>query len=143
MVLATTRTEQLAAVAVEMIALLHWKDVELLVDLIFARSGWQRVSEIGGIQEDIDLILEQPATGDHTFVQVKSTADYAALREFVERCTGACDHMFFVCHKPQGELGRDDSNVDIGTRPAASRNGRQSRAIRLADREGSLTPRFA
>ena len=35
------------AAAAEMIAALHWADFETLVDLIFARSGWQRVSRVG------------------------------------------------------------------------------------------------
>ena len=36
------------AVATEMISGLHWADFETLVDLIFARTGWQRVSRVGG-----------------------------------------------------------------------------------------------
>lgn len=34
-------------VAGEMIAALHWADFETLVDLILARSGWNRVSALG------------------------------------------------------------------------------------------------
>jgi len=50
--------EAMIAMATEMIAGLHWADFETLVDLIFARSGWQRVSRVGGTQKDIDLVLE-------------------------------------------------------------------------------------
>lgn len=57
-----------------MIASLHWADFETLVDLMFARMGWQRVSRVGGSQKDTDLVLIQPATGEAAFVQVKSKA---------------------------------------------------------------------
>ena len=69
----------MVAVAAEMIAALHWADFETLVDLIFARSGWQRISRVGGTQKDVDLILEQPATGEKACVQVKSKAGQAVL----------------------------------------------------------------
>ena len=45
-----------------------------MVDLIFARNGWQRVTDVGGSQKDIDLILMQPTTGEKAFVQVESRA---------------------------------------------------------------------
>ncbi len=60
------------AVATEMITGLHWADFETLVDLIFARAGWQRISRVGGTQADTDLVLEQPTIGETAFVQVKS-----------------------------------------------------------------------
>lgn len=69
----------MTAVAVEMTAGLHWADFETLVDLIFARSGWQRVSRVGGEQVDTDLVLEQPTTGERAFVQVKSRAGQSVL----------------------------------------------------------------
>ena len=98
------------AVAAEMIAGLHWADFETLVDLIFARSGWQRVSRVGENLTDVDLILEQPATGETAFVQVKSRAGQAVLNDYVDRFrrSGKHDHMFFVCHSPKGPLNVDD-----------------------------------
>lgn len=96
----------LVAVAGEMIAGLHWADFETLVDLIFARSGWQRVSRVGETLSDVDLILEQPATGETAFVQVKSKANQAVLDDYADRFrrSEAYDRMFFVCHTPQGPL---------------------------------------
>lgn len=41
---------------------LWWKDFELLVDLIFARSGWQRISVLGKTEKDIDLDIYSPVT---------------------------------------------------------------------------------
>jgi hypothetical protein len=59
---------------------------------------------------DVDLILEQPATGEKTFVQVKSKAGQAVLDDYVDRFrrSGTYDRMFFVCHSPKGTLSTDD-----------------------------------
>lgn len=96
----------LTVIAAEMIAGLHWADFETLVDLIFARSGWQRISGLGGALVDVDLILEQPVTGETAFVQVKSKAAQPVLDDYINRFqrSGTHDRMFFVCHSPQGKL---------------------------------------
>lgn len=97
-------------VATEMISGLHWADFETLVDLIFARTGWQRISRVGGSQADTDLVLEQPATGETAFVQVKSKATQITLDDYIGRFrrSGAYDRMFFICHSPTGTLSVDD-----------------------------------
>ena len=43
----------------ELIANLHWSDFETLVDLMLSRSGWHRVSALGGNMKDVDMIVEQ------------------------------------------------------------------------------------
>lgn len=93
-------------VAGAMIANLHWADFETLVDLIFARSGWQRVSRVGETMADVDLVLQQPATGETAFVQVKSKAGQPVLDDYVGRFrqSDIYDRMFFVCHSPLGTL---------------------------------------
>ena len=102
---------RMLAVASTMIAGLHWSDFETMVDLIFSRSGWQRVSRVGETQKDIDLALTQPTTGERAFVQVKSQAGQAVFDDYVTRfrSAGIYDRMFFVCHSPKGELiaGKD------------------------------------
>ncbi len=102
----------MVAVAAEMIAGLHWADFETLVDLIFARSGWQRVSRVGGTQKDVDLILEQPTTGEKAFVQVKYKAGQAVLDDYVDRVrrSGTYQRIFFVCHSPKGALSADNES---------------------------------
>lgn len=94
----------MVTVASEMIAGLHWAEFETLVDLIFSRSGWQRVSRVGETQIDVDLVLEQPSTGETAFVQVKSKAGPSVLRDYIDRFrrNGIHDRMFFVCHSPTG-----------------------------------------
>jgi hypothetical protein len=106
----------MTAVAAEMIAGLHWSDFETLVDLIFARSGWLRVSRVGESLTDVDLILEQPASGEKAFVQVKSKAGQAVLDDYAARYrqSAAYDRMFFVCHSPKGALsGGDDPSLHV------------------------------
>jgi hypothetical protein len=101
----------IAVVANEMIAGLHWADFETLVDLIFARAGWQRVSRVGGTQADTDLVLEQPTTGEIAFVQVKSKAGQGVLDDYIGRFrrNERYDRMFFVCHSPKGTLWVEDT----------------------------------
>lgn len=58
---------------------LHWKDFEILIDLIFRQAGWQRVGILGGTQKTLDLDLLSPITGDRYCVQVKSKANLSDL----------------------------------------------------------------
>lgn len=97
----------MAAAALEMVQALDWRDFELLVDLIFAGSGWRRTSAVGGsAQADTDLILEQAVTGERAFVQVKSSASGATLSDYSRRFADdpSFDRLFFLCHSPKGKL---------------------------------------
>jgi hypothetical protein len=110
---------ELVTAAVDLIALLHQADFELLADLIFARSGWRRVSVLGKNQADLDLALEQPTTGERIFVQVKSAATQKVLDDYVDRfdADGTYDRFFFLCHSPKGQLharGRQHVHVWVG-----------------------------
>jgi hypothetical protein len=97
---------ELTAAAGDLIQGLHWRDFELLVDLIFAGSGWRRVSAVGGSdQADSDLVLEQAVTGERAMVQVKSSADQAVIDDYAGRFrAGGWDRCFLVCHSPKGQL---------------------------------------
>ena len=99
---ATQARTDLIAAARALIELLDWRDFEILVDLIFSSSGWRRVSEVGGVQADTDMILEQAATGERAFVQVKSSASPAVLKDYIARfrADARFDRLFFVCHSP-------------------------------------------
>ena len=108
--MASRAKAQMLLAAEKMIADLHWADFETMVDLIFARNGWQRVSELGGRQKDLDLEVYEPVIGCRGFVQVKSQANQAVLDQNLERyeAGGGFDHMFFVCHSPKGDLKAPD-----------------------------------
>jgi hypothetical protein len=98
------RTAMLTS-AKDMIAQLHWADFEIMVDLIFARGGWQRTSVLGGTMADIDLLIEQPTLGETASVQVKSRASQAILEEHMTYfASSELPRTFFVCHSPDGTL---------------------------------------
>jgi hypothetical protein len=91
--------------AVDMVRGLHWANFETLADLIFARSGWQRSPPVGTGLAEIDILLEQPTTGETAFVQVKSTASQQVLDDYLERFRASgYDRFFFVCHSARGRL---------------------------------------
>jgi hypothetical protein len=98
-----------------LVAGLHWRDFEILCDLIFARSGWLRVGELGGLQKDTDLILEQVATGERAFVQIKSAADQSVFADYLERFAAdpGYSRMFFVCHSPRGQFATPWTNKPV------------------------------
>lgn len=98
----STKTELERSLA-NLIDGLWWGDFELLVDLIFTNSGWQRVSRLGKDQKSLDLELYSPATGRRAFVQVKSQADPSAFIESVNAFEEhRLDEMYFICHKFTG-----------------------------------------
>jgi hypothetical protein len=83
-----------------MVQLLDPRDFELMVELIFSRSGWQRQASTGGTQKTLDLDLLLPTTGERAFVQVKSETDSAGYQVYADQHaqTNAYDRMFFVWH---------------------------------------------
>lgn len=104
---AITARSNMTKSARSMIEMLDWRDFEVLVDLIFAGSGWRRSSGVGGSdQADTDLILEQAVTGERAFVQVKSAANAATLSDHVLRFQDSAifDRAFFICHSPKANL---------------------------------------
>jgi hypothetical protein len=56
------------------------KDFEILIDLIFNRAGWKRISKVGGTEKDIDIDLEMPITSERVAVQIKSQTTF---KEFI------------------------------------------------------------
>lgn len=104
-VAANAARNEMIASARTMIAALHWADFEIMVDLIFARGGWQRTSVLGGTMADIDLMIEQPTIGETASVQVKSRACQGTLDEHLDYfAASGLTRSFFVCHSPDGAL---------------------------------------
>lgn len=95
---------------------LWWKDFELLVDLIFAQSGWQRISVLGKTDKDIDLDVFSPVTNRRAFVQVKSHASNDLFNDSVARFRemDQFDEMYFVVHTSVPELAnRKNDEVHV------------------------------
>jgi hypothetical protein len=91
----------------ELIGQLREKDFELLVDLILSRDGWARIGPLGGSTADVDAQVENRASNEVAFVQVKSKADQGVFEEYIERFQAQRDRyarMIFAVHKPQGPL---------------------------------------
>ncbi|MGE0829936.1 MAG: restriction endonuclease [Hyphomonadaceae bacterium] len=101
----TARSALVTSVS-ELLPTLHQDDFELLVDLIFSRSGWRRIGVLGGGTADSDLILQQPTTNERAFVQVKSRSNARELEDYIRRfeARSDCSRMFFVCHSPHGAM---------------------------------------
>lgn len=83
----------------------HWKDFEILVDLVFRGAGWVRVSVLGQQAKACDLELREPVTWDRYVVQVKSRADKAELED-TAACFSPADfrRVYFVVHSPEADL---------------------------------------
>jgi len=83
-----------------MIEQLHWSDFEILIDLIFARGGWQRTTRLGETMADVDLLIEQTTLSETASVQIKSRASQGVLDALIEmhRKSGRHRRTFFVCH---------------------------------------------
>jgi hypothetical protein len=94
---------------------LHWKDFELLVELVMTQGGWRRVSATGGTQHTTDLELELPLTGERALVQVKSRLDQSTAgkvtADLIEAAGGA--RVFIVYHTRLGQLSIDQENVTL------------------------------
>lgn len=115
---------KMVELAVAMICQLDWRDFEMLVDLIFARGGWQRGSAIGKGEVDVDLSLTMPTTGELAWVQIKSKASQAILNDYLGRFErdGSCQHFFFVCHTAVGSLiAPEGAGLHVWTGPTLAR----------------------
>lgn len=95
---------------------LHWKDFEILVDLVFRNAGWRRKSVIGESVKDVDLALEEPITGEQYQVQVKTAATVGDFEEFEKYALqfppGIFRRFYFVAHSPDSRLTHYHSTVD-------------------------------
>lgn len=109
--LATLKQMQLGAL--ELMRDLGDRDFEILVDLVFTTSGWQRQGTVGKTQKTLDLDLLLPSTGDRAVVQVKASTTSAELAQYVDKLDdlGPYDRMFYVYHS--GEAGTDDERVTV------------------------------
>lgn len=95
------------------------KDFEVLIDLILARSGWNRIARVGGTREGVDVEVENPAIDEIAFVQVKSAATQDMLDDYVGRFNRRRDYyarMIFAVHSPKGPLLKPaDCSIQIWT----------------------------
>ena len=124
---------------------LHWKDFELLVDLIFTNAGWQRTSPLGETQKTLDLTLEAPILGEQYGVQVKSQADLKAFKGYDEQVREwpGFKRFYFVVHTPSDDLEKlaeqmtsEDKVVILGPRQLAKWSVRYGLVDWIIDKAG-------
>jgi hypothetical protein len=106
--------EQLQKSLIPIIRALHPTDLEILTDLIFRQSGWQRVGVAGGVEKDIDLDLISPLTGERVAVQVKSSASPAVWRDYRQKFADmrGFSRFYFVTHSSNAGLHQEAAEND-------------------------------
>jgi len=95
---------------------LHWKDFEILVDLVFRGAGWRRITELGESMKYADIVLECPMTRELYQVQIKSSATIADFKSYARNFSSAGFRKFyFVVHSPDGDWSNYSSpeNTEI------------------------------
>lgn len=98
------RTNYVAAID-NMVKRLGWKDFELLIDLVFARTGWARISVLGKTEKSIDMAVQNLAANEIAFVQVKGTSNQAELDSYINQFEAQRDkyaRMIFAINNPDG-----------------------------------------
>lgn len=112
---AITAVQQMRRSALELMRLLHPRDFEILVDLVFSTSGWRRQGVVGKTQKTLDLDLLLPSTGERAFVQIKSQTTSTELAGYLAQLEGNAlyDKMFFVFHSGEAII-KDDRVTVIG-----------------------------
>ena len=99
MVKAERAVRDLSHALAGLISMLHWHDFELLTDLVFSYSGWQRVTVVGEKLKTLDMELVQPISGKRAMVQVKSKTDQAQLDAYAKAFSKwDIDQLFYVYH---------------------------------------------
>jgi len=106
--------DRLTKATVGVVKRLHPKDLELLVDLIFSRSGWRRISPMGKTEKGTDMDLILPTTGDRAFVQVKSKTnqhEFDGYEALIKEPDSGYARMFYVYHT--GQVRKRNEKVSL------------------------------
>jgi hypothetical protein len=91
---------------------LHWKDFELLTDLIFRNAGWHRLSLVGETLKYVDMELQEPITNELYQVQVKSQATLGDFEKYARDFShGSFRKLYFVVHSPDKNLVDNGVNL--------------------------------
>ena len=104
--IARTTINQLTQEIARLVKHLHWKDFELLVDLILTRAGWQRIRELGKTEKSLDLEVISPVLGELGMVQVKSQSTKREFEEYWNQFnqSKSFSRFFYIVHTPDKTL---------------------------------------
>lgn len=107
--------EELVCRTEALIRHLHWKDFEVLVDLIFAGAGWRRRSVVGKTMKFADIEFEDTVNRESYLVQVKSRSTLAEFREYADQFNrDEFRKLFYVVHTPDDALAAYEVPADSG-----------------------------
>lgn len=102
---------QLIETAIELLKNLHPKDCEILADLVFQRTGWQRISMHGENMKFIDMQYIEPITGNRYDVQVKSGAGKKEFDKYIsEYKNHQTSRFYFITFNPEKDLTELENN---------------------------------
>jgi len=97
--------------------LLHWRDFETLIDLLFTNAGWHRLSMVGNTMKYVDIECEEPITKDLYQIQVKSAAAVTDFTQYSKKFSRrGFKRLYFVVHSPSPDLTSykpEDKNVEL------------------------------
>lgn len=90
----------------DLVKMLHPKDFEYIVDLIFQYSGWKKLTPGAGVEKFIDLDLLMPLTNERAFVQIKSATSQQEYTKYEEEYYkhDIYTRMFFVYHSSTDKI---------------------------------------
>lgn len=98
------------------IQILHPKDFEILMDLIFRQAGWKRISVLGETMKFFDLILEETISGLRYGVQIKTKSRLDEFEKYVNEFKNLYseefDKFIFVAHSPDKALKNNENIQD-------------------------------
>lgn len=93
--------------------ILHWKDFETLVDLVFRATGWRRISVLGESMKFSDIELVDPINEELYQIQVKSAASFSDFNKYSQGFDkDKYRKLFFVVHTPDKKLSETDNNSE-------------------------------
>lgn len=97
-----------------LIQMLNAQDFELLVELIFSQSGWQRISSVGGTTKTTDIELRLPITGELAMVQVKSETNQKEFNDYIAAFERrGIQRLFYVYHTAKGRMALNGADPRI------------------------------
>ncbi|WP_054848076.1 hypothetical protein [Methanoculleus chikugoensis] len=107
--------EELVCRAEALVRHLHWKDFEVLVDLVFSGAGWRRRSVVGKTMKFADIEFEDRINNESYQVQVKSRSTLAEFREYADQFNrDEFRRLFYVVHSPDDTLAAYEVPADSG-----------------------------
>jgi len=108
----------------EIIKSLTPQDFEIFIELLFTRSGWQRIGVLGKTEKDIDMALLMPLTNERAAVQVKSNTDFKEYLDYKGKIgeMSEFNKFFFAFHSTKNDNNSDIKKFDVEVKQLESQS---------------------